>query len=91
MSRGEHIKPLNAPEPPEQQPLPFPRTNLQFGPPGSGFAVQLLLADDIAITKAFSAQAEEEICNILIQRRKERKEQERLALATIQHINQTKN
>lgn len=52
-----------------------------------GFAIQILLADDIAITKAFTGQAEDELCNLLIQRRKQMKEQ----LAAIQHINNTKN
>lgn len=84
MSRGDHIKLIGEPEQPEQ--LPFPRTNLQFGPLGSGFAVQILLADDIAITKAFSGQAEDELCNILIERRKQAREQ----LAAIQNIAKSK-
>lgn len=73
---------------PETSPQPptFPHTNIQFGPIGGGFAIQILLADDIAITKAFNAQAEDEICNILIQRRKQVKEQ----LAAIQHIEKSK-
>jgi hypothetical protein len=61
---------------PEAPPPPtYPRTNLQFGPIGSGFAIQILLADDIAITKAFTAQAEDDITDLLIKRRKEVKQQ----------------
>lgn len=86
MSRGDHIKLLNEPGQPAQQPT-YPHTNVQFGPVGAGFAIQILLADDIAITKAFTGQAEDELCNLLIQRRKQAKEQ----LAAIQHINNTKN
>lgn len=85
MSRGDHIKLIGEQEPPPQP--TYPHTNIQFGAPGGGFAIQILLADDIAITKAFSGQAEEELCNLLIQRRKQVKEQ----LAIIQQINQTKN
>lgn len=85
MSRGDHIKLLNEPEPAPQP--TYPRTNIQLGPVGGGFAIQILLADDIAITKAFTGQAEDELCNLLIQRRKQMREQ----LAAIAHINNTKN
>lgn len=86
MSRGDHIKLLNEEQQATLQPS-YPHTNIQFGPLGGGFAIQILLADDIAITKAFNGQAEEELCNLLIQRRKQAKEQ----LAMVQHINNTKN
>lgn len=76
MSRGDHIKILDEPEQP-QQPT-FPHTNLQFGPLGGGFAVNLMLADDIVITKVFNGQAEAELCELLLQRRKQMREQAEL-------------
>jgi hypothetical protein len=88
MSRGDHIKLLNEPETPPEQPqtAPFPHTDLRFGPLGGGFAVQIQLADDIAILKAFNGEAENQICDILIQRRKAFKQQQTEQLAVIKHI-----
>lgn len=80
---NEKQKLLGAPDDQLAQPPPFPRTNLQFGPIGTGFAVQIQLADDIVIVKAFSAEAEEQICNILIQRRKELKQRQLEQLAVM--------
>lgn len=94
MSRGDHIKLLNEPEAPPEQPQqqqPFPRTNVQFGPLGAGFVVQIQLADDIAIVKAFNGEAEEQIANILIQRHKEVRERQRNELAVLRHVNTHRN
>lgn len=76
MSRGDHIKLIGEQEPP-QQPT-YPHTNIQFGALGGGFAIQILLADDVAITKAFNGQAEANLCDLLLERRKQAKEQAEL-------------
>lgn len=90
--KSDHLKPLIEPAAPEEQPQQlFPRTNLQFGPLGGGFAVRIQLADDIAIVKAFDGQAENQICNILLQRRKALKQQQVEQLAVIKHVNASKN
>ncbi len=78
MSRGDNVKLLNEPEEAPQQ-LAYPRTNIQFGPLGTWFAVHIQLADDIAIVKMFDARAEEELCNHLLQRRKELRQQIEMA------------
>jgi hypothetical protein len=84
---NNNIKLVGVPEP-EAPPQPtYPRTNLQFGPIGGGFAIQILLADDIAITKAFTAQAEDDITDLLIKRRKEVKQQ----LEMVRNIERSKN
>lgn len=90
--KSDHLKPLEPVAPTDTpQPAPFPHTNLQFGPLGGGFAVQIQLADDIAIVKAFDGQAEDQICNILLQRRKALKQQQVEQLAVIKHVNASKN
>ena len=91
--RSDHIKLLNEPETPQEQPqpAPFPHTNLQFGPLGGGFAVQIQLADDIAIVKAFDGNAESQICDILIKRRQEFRQRQSEQLAVIKHVNASKN
>jgi len=90
--RGDHIKLLNEPETLQDAPQPpFPHTNLQFGPLGGGFAVQIQLADDIAIVKAFDGNAESQICDILIKRRQEFRQRQSEQLAVIKHVNASKN
>lgn len=91
--KSDHLKPLVEPASPAEtpQPAPFPHTNLQFGPLGGGFAVQIQLADDIAIMKAFDGKAEDQICDILLKRRKALKQQQSEQLAVIRHINTHKN
>ena len=69
------------------QPLPFPRTHVQFGPLGAGFQLQILLSNDLAIIKSFDAQAEGQIGDLLLQRRKEVKELQRKELQVIRHVN----
>lgn len=93
MSKGDQVKLLNEPETQPAQPQPplFPRTNLQFGPLGAGFVIQIQLADDIAIIKGFDGNAENQICDILIQRRKELKQQQLDQLAVIKRVNASKN
>jgi hypothetical protein len=49
--------------------------------------MQIMLANDIVIVKSFDGQAEEQICDLLIKRRKERKEQQANELAVIRHLN----
>lgn len=87
------IKLVGTPEetPAQPQPQTYPRTNLQFGPLGAGFVVQIQLADDIAIVKAFNGEAEEQITDILIKRRKEVRDIQRKELEVIRHVNTHKN
>jgi hypothetical protein len=78
-------------EQPAGEALPFPRTHFQFGPLDGGFAINVMLTNDLIITKVVDAQAEEQICDIMIQRRKERRERQRNELAVIRNIRQSKN
>lgn len=75
MSRGDHINIPGEPEQP-QQPT-YPRTNIQFTP--VGFAIQIWFADDILFAKIFDAQAEAQLCDMLIERRKQARLQAQLA------------
>lgn len=88
----DKLKLIGAPEeaPTAAQPQ-FPHTNLQFAPIGGGFAVQILLAPDISITKAFDGEAEEQITDILIKRRKDRKAAEANSLALVRRVNASRN
>lgn len=82
MTRGDHIKLVGEPEQPSTS--TFPQTNIQFTP--VGFAVQVWFADDILFAKVFDAQAEAQLCDMLVERRK----QARLQAELVHNINNSK-
>ena len=75
----DKLKLVGVPETPEEPQKPtYPHTNIQFGPLGSGFAINIVYANDIVTTKVFDGQAEAQLCDMLMQRRREARQQAEL-------------